>query len=159
VCRRDNVARRAAPEEVTIKSQSIATYLRSGFVREKIRFCPEACRNTGALGEGTEASRWGGWSRVAAWARGGLHCSIAIVAAGDCRTYTLFGGGRGRSWRDAGFKAIPFKTAQPGESGCAPPVPNATNAPSPSLWLRLIVMGRREGARRRRRVDANKVRL
>ena len=25
----------------------------------------------GALGDGTDASRWGGWSRVAAWARGG----------------------------------------------------------------------------------------
>src|SRR5258706_9989852 len=31
--------------------ESIATYLRSRFVREKIRFRPDACLNTGALGD------------------------------------------------------------------------------------------------------------
>jgi hypothetical protein len=40
VCRPDNVAGRAASEEVTINPNQIVTFLRSGFVREELRFCP-----------------------------------------------------------------------------------------------------------------------
>jgi hypothetical protein len=60
----------------------------------------KARRNTGTLRTVTEPCRWrGGLGRASR----PYHCSVIGVAAGDCQTYTLFGGGRGGLGGIAGF--------------------------------------------------------
>jgi hypothetical protein len=77
----------------------------------------DARRNAGTLGEITETCRrWGGKSRPCQ--RRNNCGSASIVLAGDCRTYTLFGGGCGRSWRDCRIQRRQFSPRP--RCGCGP---------------------------------------